>query len=157
MYIAYLVTAANVSEAAGGTRVILEHVNRLLRRGHKVEIWAMEDGIKLAFECLAPLKKVSENLLSDPDVLVMTDISLSPAVHTNRKKHGTFLWLQHDNEWVAEMNGVQSFFEFGLSLEKQRFMKGGRNNIEIIVVSSWLHDRVREKYGFSSHVIPNGI
>lgn len=151
MHIVYLV--ANIADISGGTRVIVEHVNGLFKRGHKAEIWTTSAKSKPYFECLASIKQANNSQLNKPDILVMADPVLLPLVSERRKKTKTFLLLQHDYEWVGEVMGVDTSGKF-IRQFKDYFLDG---QCTIITVSKWLQDVMQAKYGLHSMLVPNGI
>jgi len=151
MKIVYLV--ASTKEISGGMRVIFEHVNQLARYGHNVEVWKANEDDQPYFECEVPIRTYQDEQLNEPDVVVMTDCVFIPAVSIHRKRRGTYLLLQHDNEWVSEVMNVATYA--GLIKEYKSYFESG--NCEIIVVSSWLQALVQEKYALDSHIILNGV
>ena len=151
MRIVYLV--ADVSGLSGGMRIIAEHVNRLSEHGHEVELWTPPISGEPAFDIKTTIKQYDAAQLDMPDVVVMTDPGFLKDVTKNRKKRNTYLLMQHDNEWVAEVTGSSTYADsVGEYIE---FFRSGR--IEIIAVSGWLVTVIRERYGLESHLVLNGI
>lgn len=151
MYIVYLV--ANMDGISGGMRIIAEHVNRLSERGHEVELWTPSVSSEPAFEIKATVKEYDATKLNMPEVVVMTDPGFLKDAIGNRKKRNTYLLMQHDNEWVAEVTGSSTYADsVGEYIES---FKNGR--IEIITVSRWLVTVAMERYGLESHLVLNGI
>lgn len=71
MHIAYVVN--NISHVAGGTRVILAHLNGLAARGYKAELWLRDTASVPYFECNVPIVAYSPARLTFPDAVVLTD------------------------------------------------------------------------------------
>jgi glycosyltransferase involved in cell wall biosynthesis len=151
LHIVYLV--ANISDIAGGTRVIVEHVNRLHALGHVVELWVSEEGQRPYFIYNVPIRLVEHGALSTPDVVVITDPALLPVVATHRLKGKTYLLMQHDNEWVTEVTGAST----GANLMSEYVEHFRSGHFTIIVVSTWLQDVVRKRYNLDSLLVPNAV
>ncbi|GEM_PF-4462079 len=76
MHIVYVVN--DISHVVGGVRVILEHANRLAKRGHLVELW-VDNNLSLPyFECTVPVKAFDKKQLDVPDIVVLTDQAFLP-------------------------------------------------------------------------------
>jgi glycosyltransferase involved in cell wall biosynthesis len=140
-------------DISGGARVIFEHVNRLATRGYRVEVWGTANSGKPYFKCNAPFKIYSDEQLGEPDIVVMTDPGFIPAVKAHRRQRSTYLLVQHDNEWVSEATGSTTYAT--LLRDDKRYFESGR--CEILVVSPWLQEVMREKYGLASYLVPNGV
>lgn len=153
MHIVYLVYA-DVADSSGGMRVIFEHVNGLLGRGHHVEVWVPPTKTTLPyFNTDAPIRVYADTQLSEPNIIVMTDPIFLPAMSTNRKKGYVFLLFQHDNEMVCESAGVPGYTDL-INSSRHRFREGMYHGIS---VSSWVQDMVLEKYDLRSHLVRNGV
>jgi glycosyltransferase involved in cell wall biosynthesis len=151
MHIAYVVD--NIGHIAGGTRVIVEHLNGLAERGHTVELWVCNKSGSPYFKCNATIKDYDPSKLSIPDVVVITDQIFIPGTARYRSDKRTFLLMQHDSEWIAEATGSPSYAHF---IDENKGLFFG-NNWDIIVVSTWLKNVVTEKYGIESKLVPNGV
>jgi glycosyltransferase involved in cell wall biosynthesis len=151
MYIVYAV--AVISDVSGGTRVIIEHANRLAALGNRVELWTTNEGDGPYFSHDFPVKTIADDKLSDPDVVVMTDPSLINRVRTNRTQQKSYLLIQHDNEWVSEVTGSNTF----TNAIQENIEYFNSKECEILVVSTWLQEVVRERYGLDALLIPNGV
>jgi glycosyltransferase involved in cell wall biosynthesis len=154
MYIVYLVNA-DLNAASGGLRVIFEHVARLIKRGHIVEVWYTGVPRPSYFMPEATLKPFVAERLSDPDVVIMADSLFLPIIATYREKHGNFLLLQHDNAWIEELNGDAPGPSSKLFTESRAYFDSGY--CRILVVGNWLHEMLKEKFGLQSHIVKNGI
>jgi glycosyltransferase involved in cell wall biosynthesis len=156
MNIVYVV--AHIGDAAGGPRVIVEHINGLIARGHTVEIWAEDVRIQPYYACNAPLIKLDTGKLHAPDVVVITEPSMTSNILPRRKNKNTYLLLQHDNEWLVEQNlGAHEVYRTGFAPAELGNYGQGEGKCEILVVSSWLRNQVQEKYGITSHLVLNGV
>ena len=154
LHIAYLVSAS-IKDSNGGMRVIFEHVNRLMERGHAVEIWVPPGGesVKPYFQTSVPIKGFSESQLSDlKTVVVMTDPVFLPQVSSIRNGENTYLFIQHDVEMVFLAADMP---EYAYLIRNYREYLS--NQCQILTVSKWVQNILMEKYGLSSHLIRNGV
>jgi glycosyltransferase involved in cell wall biosynthesis len=87
--------------------------------------------------------------LDNPDVLVVTDPQLLAVVAAHRKRSGTFLLLQHDTEYIFEIDGKVS--------PLQAHVDYLRTTCKIIVVSDWIQDALQVRLGLPSYVVRNGV
>jgi glycosyltransferase involved in cell wall biosynthesis len=151
MYIVYVV--GHLQHVSGGLRVITEHVNRLAALGNRVEIWTPHPEEVLHFECEVPVLTYTESKLVLPDVVLATDPFFIPAILESGRKVGNFVMLQHDNEWVNKIVGLENKV-WNISHFAEHFRD---RRLKLIVVSSWLHDVIKSRYDIDSKVIRNGI
>jgi glycosyltransferase involved in cell wall biosynthesis len=154
LQIVYLISA-DISIPSGGMRIIFEHINRLLSRGHDVEIWVPPGGEtnKPCFETHAKIKPFDPSLFANPQIIVMSDPVFLPLVSPHRNKGNAYLLLQHDIEMVFTEADIHEHAH--LIDDYLDYLKSDK--CEVIVVSSWLKDFVSEKYGLKSILVRNGI
>jgi glycosyltransferase involved in cell wall biosynthesis len=150
MNIVYIVS--NVSYLSGGMRVITEHVNRLSARGHSVEIWQQASETPY-FETTVPIRNYDETKLHEPEVVVLTDPAFLIDAEKSRKNKRTHLLLQHDFAWLAEVTGNDIHANWFAA--HQDYIESG--GCKVIVVSKWLQEVVKERYGAEAYLVSNGI
>jgi glycosyltransferase involved in cell wall biosynthesis len=151
LHIVYLVM--RIADVSGGTRVIVEHVNRLHDSGHRVELWVANAGDKPYFDCRVPVRVADDDQLSMPDIVVMTDPGLLPMVNAHRHTGKTYLLVQHDNEWVSEIMNATTAAGL-LGAYRDYFLNG---TYSLLTVSSWVQEVMESRYGIKSVLIPNGV
>ncbi|TAH35880.1 glycosyltransferase family 1 protein [Candidatus Saccharibacteria bacterium] len=153
--IVYLVSTP-LRDISGGVRVITYHIDGLLELGHTVEMWVPKGyGLEPYFFTNTPIREV-ENLdatnLNKPDIVVLCDPSLLGIVARRRKKPGTFLLLQHDMQYLYEVD--ETTHKVSPLQEHADYL---RTACRIIVVSDWIKDALQARLGLTSFVVRNGV
>jgi GT2 family glycosyltransferase/glycosyltransferase involved in cell wall biosynthesis len=136
----------------GGHRVIFEHVNRLLDRGHEVELWSL-DGPPDWFELRAPVRSFEEY-----DDLVE---ALAPI---EAIKVATW-WHTVDAVWEASVTrGIAVYFVQDIETSyypdhpyaRNEVLASYRSEFRYMTTSSWNRDQLRG-LGLDASLIPPGI
>jgi glycosyltransferase involved in cell wall biosynthesis len=143
----------NLVNVSGGLRVIVEQANGLMDRGYTVEIWLASEYLESYFACNVPLKNYDPTLLDTPDIVVFTDPAFIPHIARFRPTQKSYLLAQHDNEWCEATMGMPT--NTYLLHEHKEFFDN--KTWEVIVVSRWVHDVFKDRYGIDSHVVENGV
>jgi glycosyltransferase involved in cell wall biosynthesis len=151
MHIVYLVTKPK--HVSGGMRVITEHLNGLIARGHKAELWVVGNELHTIFSCNAEIKNFEPEQLLAPDIVVMCDPGFMPQVAEHRGDKASFFFIQHDIEWIDSWYSTPSF----IGLINNYTGHFARGSWHVLTVSTWLQQLIAEKYGLESFLVPNGI
>jgi glycosyltransferase involved in cell wall biosynthesis len=150
MRIIYLVSF--IAHAAGGARVIIEHANRLARRGHTVRILVADSNLHPYFPSEVTVCGIENAPRETADALVVTDIGL---LHIARaiKAEKKFVLIQHDLPLVTEAAG------FKVQADGMRAVLKDlpRENYRVLCVSSWIGAGLKEGYGLDALLVRNGI
>jgi glycosyltransferase involved in cell wall biosynthesis len=147
-------TVNSISELSGGERVIYEQANYLLRLGFDIEIWSHDTSGIPAFYNEVPIYTLNNENLNEPDVVVICDLSLVKD-HVIYRATGqkTFLLVQHDLEWIGQIEHVDTYSS--VFVEYESYFKA--KSITVLVVSKWLQDIMKEKYKLNAYVIRPGV
>ena len=136
----------------GGHRDVFEHLNRLLDRGHEVELWSLGDEPEW-FDLRAPVRT-----FEDYDELVQ---ALSPI---EAIKVATW-WNTSSHVWAASvLHGIPVYFVQDIETSyypdddamRHRVLASYRHEFRYMTISSWNRDRLRE-LGLDATLIPPGI
>jgi glycosyltransferase involved in cell wall biosynthesis len=141
---------------AGGVRAILTYADRLARRGHDVEIQVPTDGVASAWwrnlrgsdstfvgDLAARVSWVSRwraNALREADVLLATAWQSAPVVANADARCGRKFYLVQHYESLYHGRAEAVDATYRLPLRK-------------IVISTWLRDVMREKFGVEAEVL----
>jgi len=151
MHIVYL--AGSLHHISGGVRVITEHANGLIARGHTVEIWVRGGNLTQYFTCEAKVYSLDPTALDKPDIVVMTDPVDIAEVAKYRGKRTSYLLMQHDNEWLAQISGEPSMMR-GVVEHIDFFLSKAWG---IIAVSTWVKQVIADRYGIVCDTVLNGV
>jgi glycosyltransferase involved in cell wall biosynthesis len=154
---------AQCNDPSGGIRIIFEQANRLLSRGHEVEIWTLDPflGI-LPFPVKAKIKHVPNeydftkhkviSLRLDEDATLTTDIFVAgsyPAIfgYTSVPRAKPFWYLQGDEAVAFKDNKemLNTYFE-ALKLP-----------VNFLCNSAWTKETLAVKYKKEAEIITCGI
>jgi GT2 family glycosyltransferase len=136
----------------GGHRDIFEHLNRLLERGHDVELWSL-GGQPDWFDLRAPVRS-----FKDYDDLVR---ALAPV---DAIKVATW-WNTASPVWAASvLHGIPAYFVQDIETSyypddestRHAVLASYRHEFRYMTISSWNRDRLRE-LGLDAELIPPGI
>lgn len=160
MKIAHVVI--NLKVLAGGNRIIIEQANRLLARGHEVELWSFTPVPRLTafigdvpvifipnkynFEKQQVIEMYPERVSQlNPEVLVIGSYPLLPPL--NYKSSARIFWyLQHDEVYAC-------FSDQTIETYKASLLRP----VNLLSNSKWTQQVLRERYGRDSRLIQCGI
>ncbi len=161
MKIVYCV--AQCDTCSGGARVLFEHVNRLAKRGHEVEIWSLDPAPKeTPFPSNVSIQSLRNDYdfkshrvnklypetgkIIDPDIFVATSF---PVIfgYTSVPGAKPFWFLQHDEIVTCGQNPeLINTYQEALALP-----------VGFLSNSRWTQDVLREKYGVESKTVRCGL
>ncbi len=136
----------------GGHRDIFEHLNRLLDRGHDVELWTLDDPPDW-FELHAPVRTF------DNYAQLASELEPIEAI-----KVATW-WNTAHSVWLASIrNGIPVYFVQDIETSyyrdnwtmQQCVLESYRHEFRYMTISSWNRERLRE-LGLDAALIPPGI
>jgi GT2 family glycosyltransferase len=136
----------------GGHRDVFEHLNRLLDRGHEVELWSL-DGPPSWFELRAPVRTfdsyddLSAALNPLDAIKVATWWATATPVWEASVTHGIPVYFVQDIE--------TSYYPDNASKQSE-VLASYRREFSYMTISSWNRERLRE-VGVDASLIPPGI
>jgi glycosyltransferase involved in cell wall biosynthesis len=136
----------------GGHRDIFEHLNRLLDRGHDVELWTLDDPPEW-FELRAKTRsfedygELCEALAPIEAIKVATWWHTAHTVWLASVRAGIPVYFVQDIE--------TSYYRDNLAMQ-YRVLESYRHEFRYMTISSWNRDRLRE-LGLDATLIPPGI
>ena len=158
MRIAFLAPHIKIS---GGVRILLTYASLLSRRGHKVTVYVQSKNsfrrsVSNFFQIGLPswipgfaarvvrIPEMSSQHIKQADVLIATTWQTAHALAAIPASHGRQYYLvQHDE---GLYHGDRAGVDAALSLPQEK-----------IVVSTWLHDILKERYHQESSVLINPV
>ena len=136
----------------GGHRDVFEHLNRLRRRGHSVELYSL-GGPPDWFSLEAPVRSfgsyegLAAALAREDAVKVATWWATAPWVWRASVTRGLPVYFVQD---------IETSYYAGDEAARQRVLASYREEFRYMTISSWNRDRLAE-LGLSAELIPPGI
>jgi hypothetical protein len=131
----------------GGLAVILEHVNRLVRRGYDVIMISMQETSNKAdwfhnnLVSIYPLSSAPENI----DILVATEWGTTYIVD-KIKANKKFYFIQSDESKFYEDEDL-----------KEKALNTYNFNFEFITMAKWIQKWLKENFNRESAYVPNAL
>lgn len=140
-------------EPSGGTRILIEHLNRLSRIGHECEMAFLIpkfcDWMPVSFRQSA----LVEARMTPYDVVVATEINTWPVVGDMKS------FPNADRRKVFVQMAEHMFFE----PESEPWIKANAayrflgETLDPLTISGWLSDWIYRSCGFKAPIVPNGV
>lgn len=146
----------------GGIRILFEQANRLLARGHQVEVWTLSPRINESFQSRAKIiyvpsewsKSHPQRLTGifperteamEPEIFVVGGYPIAQAA-VRFPKAKSFWYMQHDESFACFSRADFEVLEEAMRLP-----------ISILVNSRWTKETIGRKYRRESEFLPYGI
>lgn len=154
MKILYLTLGAQFP--CGGVRILIEHANRLMARGHQVYMSALNGEMKVGwmptdfrFVHVSSLKRWAKRV----DVIVATEANTAPIVMELETRRARKFYFVQMRESLFFWDGNRKWAK---SVE-ETYSKA-RGILQPIVISKWLKEFLEEEHGYKDvPIVPNGV
>ena len=140
------------TEVGGGHRDVFEHLNRLRRRGHSVELYSL-GGPPAWFPLEAPVRTfgsyegLAAALAREDALKVATWWATAPAVWRASVTRGLPVYFVQD---------IETSYYAGDELKQDRVLASYREEFRYMTISNWNRERLAE-LGLTAELVPPGI
>jgi len=147
--IAFLIPGTSIS---GGVGMVLQHANRLLKRGYNVEIFSLSNNDRIDW---FPNQKVrivpyhiAERIMrkGSLDVLIATNWSTVFTVDMSSAKKKYYYVQSDESRFFTEDKILTEKINIGYTIPFHYF-----------TVARWLQSWLKDKYGHDTYYVPNGL
>jgi O-antigen biosynthesis protein len=146
--IAYIIPSTGVS---GGVAVIIQHANRLIKRGYDVMLISEDDKTKIKWmKCYAqviPLHTRHSYYLDNIDLLIATGWSTAKYLKQIDSKRKLY-FIQSDE---------RRFFEKGEEKTIKKVEKTYKSDYEFFTEAIWIQKWLKDEFNKDAYYVPNGL
>jgi len=146
--IVYIIPGTGLS---GGIAVIVQHANRLIKKGYKVLLVTMDNSINLNWiKCdalICPYSSKLKFLFKNADLLIATawsTVEFLDRIPSKRKLY----FVQSDERRFFKQNEEEWI---------QKVEKTYQKNCEFFTMAKWIQKWLKEEFDKDSYYVPNGI
>ncbi len=146
--IVYIIPGTGLS---GGIAVIVQHANKLIKRGYKVILLSTDGSININWiKCDAPIFPYSSKLkflFKNPDLLIATawsTVEFLDKIPSKRKLY----FVQSDE---------RRFFKEDEKEWIKKVEKTYKKDCEFFTMAKWIQKWLKEEFNKDSYYVPNGI